>query len=300
MEDIFAYAAKCVKNKSVPARIAHSAKLHNARSAMASKGSAASKFMSLAGSGARATVNCIPIPVIGGLAGAAEQKFEKAVKRYFHSRRKENAPLAEEVKFTLKDLSVQELDRYRWKVSESITEFNKLVAGHTANLEKKREALAPCDAYLDLALAAEQVKRRIKILSDACLIVLGAVQITSKWIEECENGPGAVLPEMIGGNGTVATRASVNGMIAELRTLLADSIKKEVEQADRYIVPTARDEYIRDSHGMCSNWCCFRREGTPDTWANCRSHAAAVLRALTDPFVPDSFNNNLGVLWKDD
>jgi len=73
-----------------------------------------------------------------------------------------------------------------------------------------------------------------------------------------------------------------------------------VEQADRYIVPTARDEYIRDSHGMCSKWCCFRREGTPDTWANCRSHAAAVLRVLTDPFVPDSFNNNLGVLWKDD
>src|SRR5262245_19980853 len=74
VEDIFVYAAKCVENKGVLARIGHSAKLHAARSAVSSKGSAASKFGALVGAGIRATVNAIPIPVIGGLVGALEQK----------------------------------------------------------------------------------------------------------------------------------------------------------------------------------------------------------------------------------
>ena len=80
MEDIFAYAAKCVENKSVLARIGHSAKLHSVRSAVSSKGSAASKFGALVGAGARATLNAIPIPVVGSLLGAwARRRLDSVV-----------------------------------------------------------------------------------------------------------------------------------------------------------------------------------------------------------------------------
>ena len=300
MEDIFVYAAKCVENKGVLARIGHSAKLHSARSATASKGSAASKVGALVGAGLRATVNAIPIPVVGGLIGALEQKVEKAIKSKLHSRNLGKATTnTDKVKFTLKELSVEELDRYRWKVSDAITEFNKLVATHPANFAKKQAAHATCDAFLDLALAAEQVNRRVKKLKEACLGIMGAIQITSQWIEECENGPGAPL-----GTLTTAARggpgAGVNKAIVDLRAMLADSVQTELNSADRYTVDSAREAHILEGHGKCEKWCCFRAQGTPDNWVNFKNNAAFVLRNLADPFVPDSFNNNLGVLWKDD
>ena len=59
MEDIFAYAKKCVDNKTVAARIGHSAKLHSLRSAVSSKGSAASKLSSLGGAAVRA-ISALP------------------------------------------------------------------------------------------------------------------------------------------------------------------------------------------------------------------------------------------------
>src|SRR5258708_6493170 len=109
MEDIFDYAAKCVANKSVLQRIGHSAKLHSLRSAISGKGSAASKFGSLVGAAARATLNAIPIPAVGSLIASLEQKVEKVIKSQLHGRSlRKAATAADKVKFTLKELSVEE------------------------------------------------------------------------------------------------------------------------------------------------------------------------------------------------
>lgn len=299
MEDIFDYAAKCVSNKSVLARIGHSAKLHSIRSALSSKGSAASKFGSLVGAAARATLNAIPIPAIGSIISSLEQKVEKVIKGQLHSRSLGKATTtADKVKFTLKELSVEELDRFRWKVSESITEFNKLVSAHATNLAKKQAAQATCDAFLDLALAAEQVKRRIERLKEACLGILGAIKITSEWIEECENGPGAGPVTITGGVRGGPATSGVNKAIADLKALIAANVQAELDAMNALATPAEKEEYILKFHGKCDKWCCFRDQGTPDTWANCKNNAAFVLRHLMDPIVPDSFNNNLGQLWK--
>ena len=299
MEDIFAYAAKCVDNKSVLARLGHSAKLHGVRSALSSKGSAASKFGSLVGAGVRATLNAIPIPVVGSLIGSLEQKVEKVIKGQLHSRNLgKSTTTTEKVKFTLKELSVEELDRFRWKVSEAITEFNKLVPGHAASLAKKRADHATCDAFLDLALAAEQVNRRIRKLKEACLGILGAIKITSEWIEECENGPGAGPVTMSGGTRSGPPTTGVNKAIADLKTLLAANINAELDAANRLTTDALKEEYVANSHGKCDRWCCFRTAGATDNWANFKKNSAFVLRHLTETIVPDSFNNNLGTLWK--
>jgi hypothetical protein len=239
--------------------------------------------------------------VIGGLVGALEQKVEKVIKSQRHSRNLGKATTTtDKVKFTLKELSVEELDRFRWKVSESITEFNKLVPAHAANLAKKRAAQATCDAFLDLALAAEQVNRRIKKLKEACLGIFGAIKITSEWIEECENGPGAGPVTVSGGTPSGPATAGVNNAIADLKTMLAANIQAELDAMNGLATDAAKEEYILNFHGKCDKWCCFRAQGSPDTWANCKNNAAFVLRHLADPIVPDSFNNNLGVLWKTD
>lgn len=299
MEDIFVYAAKCVDNKGVLARIGHSAKLHSARSAVSSKGSAISKTGALVGAAVRATVNAIPIPVVGGLIGAIEQKVEKAIKSRMHGKSLQNASsITEKVKFTLKELNVEELDRFRWKVTESITEFNKLVAQKDMNLKKQQEAHATCETFLQLAMAAEQVNRRLLKLKTACLGIFAAVKITGEWIEECQNGAGATPLTMEGGTRSVAANGGVNKSIAELKTWIAASIQAELDLHTRAGNDATKEAFITEYHGKCDKWCCFRSAGKPDTWANCKDNAALVLRTLADPFVPDSFNNNLGVLWK--
>jgi hypothetical protein len=301
-QDLFAYAVDCVGNKSVLQRIGHSAKLHSVRSAVSSKGSAASKFGALVGAGFRATVNAIPIPVVGGIVGAIEQKVEKAIKSQLHKRNlKKATDTADKVKFTLKELSVEELDRYRWKVSDSIQEFNKLALAFGDNLAKKRDAKATCEAYLDLAMAMAQVDRRNKKLREACLGICAALKVTVDWIGECESGPGAGTLTISGGTtpGGPPT-AGVNKAIAEVKETLGRTIRAEVDAVEQ-LTTTAQDEHVANYHGKCEKWCCFRRpQGVPDTWANCKDNAAKVLRHLADPFVPDSFNNNLGVLWKTD
>lgn len=301
VEDIFVYAAKCVDNKSVLARIGHSAKLHSARSAVSSKGSAISKASALVGAGVRATVNAMPIPVIGGLIGALEQKVEKAIKSHMHGKSLQKAAtITEKVKFTLKELSVEELDRFRWKVTESMTEFNKLVAQKEINLKKQMEQHATCETFLNLAMAAEQVQRRIKKLKTACLGIFAAIKITGEWIEECENGQGATPLAMTGGTRTAAASGGVNKSIAELRTWIAANIQTELDTHTRAGNDATKEAFVAEYHGKCDKWCCFRDAGKADTWANCKDNAAFVLRNLADPFVPDSFNNNLGVLWKTD
>ncbi len=300
MEDIFAYAAKCVDNKGILARIGHSAKLHSARSAVSSKGSAASKLGSLLGAGVRATVNAMPIPVIGGLIGALEQKVEKAIKSHLHrtKAKQPGASQTEIVKFTLKELSVEELDRFRWKVTESISEFNKLVGQKDANLKNKQDAHATCEAFLELAMAAEQVNRRITKLRNACLGIFAAIKMTGEWIEECQNGQGASPLTMEGGTRSSAATGGVNRSIADLKKWIADSIQIELDLYNRAGNDATKEAFVTEYHGKCDRWCCFRAAGKPDNWANSKEIAAFMLRNLADPFVPDSFNNNLGVLWK--
>lgn len=298
MEDIFAYAAKCVDNKGVMARLGHSAKLHSVRSAVSSKGSAVSKFGALVGAGARATLNAIPIPVVGGLLGALEQKVEKAIKSRLHQGHlKPTASPTEKVKFTLKELSVEELDRFRWKVSEAISEYNKQAQAYAGNLAKKRDAQATCDAFLEMAMAAEQVKRRLAKLREACLGTFAALKITLEWIEECENGPGGPKTT-INAPVRAGTAAGVNKEIANLRTSLATAIQDELTAANSRPTVSQKEAHILEYHGKCDKWCCFRTAGKPDNWANCKDNVAFVLRHLTEPLVPDSFNNNIGSLWK--
>jgi hypothetical protein len=301
VEDIFTYAAKCVANKGVLARIGHSAKLHSMRSAVSSKGSAASKGAALVGIAVRATFSAVPVPVVGGLIGAVESKIERAIRSAVHTRSLNKAVTQTEmVKFTLKELSVEELDRYRWKVSDAITEFNKLIAQKETKLAGKRAEQATCDVFLDLAMAAEQVKRRIDILAKACLHIAAAIKITGEWIEDCMNGPGTPSFSLTGAAPVASGTGGISKGIAELKNWLAANVQAELDAYNRGASDEEKEKYMLENHAKCDRWCCFRNAGKPDNWTNAKDKAAFVLRNLADPFVPDSFNNNLGSLWKDD
>jgi hypothetical protein len=308
MEDIFVYAKGRVDNKSIAARIGHSAKLHSVRSALSSKGSAASKGLSFAGVVVRATFAAIPLPAVGSLLAAVQSSVETKLRGMHHSRKLAQAKgkdKAEEVKFQLKDLSLEEMDRFRWKVAESITEFNKVKNGFAASVNKKAAAHATCDAFLELALAAEQVSRRIFRLKEKCLAVNTVMDLTMDWVNEVENGTASAGSRPSTSQSAGAASGGVNGVKNQIAKMMSDYINEELSAADAEAAlvsdankaEEAKAAFILQRHGNCGDWCCFRDAGTPDNFKAFKDNAALVVKFLAEPFGPDDFNNNLGSLW---
>jgi hypothetical protein len=300
MEDIFDYAKKCVDNKGVAARIGHSAKLHSVRSAVSSKGSFGSKAGNLVGSAIRATFQAIPLPAVGSLLASVEEAVEKAIKGGLHHRSLSQATTTtDKVKFQLKELNVEEMDRYRWKVSESVTELNKVMVAFNTNLAKKKTEHATCDAFLEAAMAGEQASRRIERLKKLCLAMHAAMFLTMSWLEECENGqplpPSQAFAAAPGRHSSAPD--SVNGFKNKLADILCTHIDDEDDSLDDMASDAEREAYIADAHGKCDRWCYFREAGKVDNWTTAKNRAAWVVRNLAQPFGPDSFNNNLGSLW---
>jgi len=304
--NLFAYAKQCVDNKTVLQRIGHSAKLHSARSAINSKGSALSKAGSLVGVGIRLVFNQMPVPVVGSLLGALEKAVEVRIRSARHKSNLSGATTDEDkVKFTLKELSVEELDRFRWKVVEAIKDLNEAVGGFQANFDKKSQEAARCDAYLDLATAVMQAERRIDKLKEAVMGLMAALKMTVDWVETCANGQAPPAPPPSGGGAVVATPQSVTGLREEIRKKIREAIDTEVAAADahaRTFVGASQDDartaYLGQFHDKCDRWCCYRQGGKQDNWKNWKDNSAMVVRNLASIWAPDDFNNNLFQLWK--
>jgi len=306
-ENLFAYAHTCVRNPGLLTRVAHSGKLHALRSAFSSPGSFASKAASLVGAGARATVNCIPIPVVGSLIASVEQAVEKAIRSNLHGRAKQLAiSKPDQVKFELKELNIENLDRYRWKVKESMEQFNEKIRSFEVDYMNKANAGAPCDALLEFAMAAEQATKRTDKLRRECAAIFAAMKLTMDWLDECDNGPAAVpagSPQATGAQTPpppppAPATAGINGAKNRMQDNIKAKIQTMLDQVNRYQTEADRQAFVAARHGGCGAWCCVKNEqGAVDNWATAKERAAAVMRTLSDPFVPDSFNNNLGSLW---
>jgi hypothetical protein len=299
MENIFAYAAKRVANKNAWSRIAHSSTLHSMRSATKSSGSFGSKLVSFAGASVRATANAIPIPVVGGLVAAIEGKVEAYIKSRGHAGNLQKATTTEDkVKFTLKEINVEDMDRLRWKVADAIKELNEAMRDLSVEIVKKRQELRPCDAYYEAACAWAQARRRLKKLTDAAAALIAAMALTAKWINEVETGK-ATIPAL-----SLELSSEITGGLARTEIDLRNFYKKYVKEERFHYFNLAtqqmRDAYVGLEHANCGDFCVYRKEGKVDTLAAIRDDFAAVIRVLAEPFNPDSFNNNLGSLWTAD
>jgi hypothetical protein len=286
MDDIFAYAEGRVNNKGILARIGHSPKLHSARSATTSKGSFGSKAASLAGVAVRAGLSAIPIPQIGGLIGKIEQAVEGQVRTWHHNKRGKGATsIADTVKFSLKELSVENLDRYRKKVEMSVNDLNKAGIALEAQVKKKQGEHATCDAYLEMAKAGEQASRRLRILRETIVGLQTSLALTTAWANKVECGLAGstehILPESVLGVKN-ETRKFIMTQISGEMTLFEKAYKMQPMNAGGQGGMT--EEFIAEYHGKCGQWCCFRAQGTPDNFQNAKKRAAMVTRFLTDPF----------------
>jgi len=279
--DIFVFARQRVDNKGIGSRIKNSAKFHSLRSALSSKGSFASKGLALAAAGVRSAFKLIPIPIIGDLLGAAEKAVEGKIRGYHRSKRQGQAATPEEkVKFALKDLSVESLDRYRWKLKEAITELNTKAQNFDALLISKSGDSKPCHAYLEMAESVAQAERRFDKLDQACHMLIETLRETRDW---CTT------------QNTEITRFK-NQYTAYFGT----KVREETEACARLdAIQQGQGQYIMNArHINCEHYCYYKEASETDNWATTRANLAAFAREVSAPFEAESFMSFDGSAFK--
>ena len=219
--------------------------------------------------------SAIPIPSIAtSLINVAQQAVEKKIRSHLHDKSKAGATTEEEkVKFSLKELSVEELDRYRWKLREAIEQLNTKVATIDANYGTKQGEGKPCDAWLDLAEALAQAERRHRILSLSAGGLKTAMDEALKWAND---------------QATV-----INAFKKSLATKFTAAIDAETAEADKKenAAKGSGDTFMNSRHANCSNYCHWNEVAATDSaqWAAVKSKLALITKTIADPIGVEMF-----------
>lgn len=274
--NIFLFAADKVENKGFFSRIGHSARFHSLRSAVNSKGSAGSKFLKVLGAGARASFSLIPIPILGSLLQSAEQAAESKLRTWVHGRNikdKKNYKGVLDVKFALKDISVDSLDRYRFKVTHAVDEMVAAQKDFQERRTSYTEIGMRCDAQLQFAMAIMQAQRRVTIFENAVVDLKILMIACEEWVQ--------------------ASKTSVTDYQNQARQAFLDMELEDKAIADGGLrSPLAKSEAERAifmRHHSCEDFCSQRDNKVGGNLDKFRAGAAAVIRELTDPFSPETF-----------
>ena len=282
--DIFIEARKRVDNKGVAARVGHSSAFHMFRSAAASRGSAGSKALKVGTSLGASALKLIPVPIVGDLAGAAVRRLEGWARSKHHKKRLSGATSETDVvKFQLKEVSVENLDRYRWKVSESLKAANDAVAAFPTG---------PCTCHdlFNVAQTVAQAERRIDKLKSEMLKILGVCSITLDWLAVCEAGQQNAnsTPTTHAGHGSNIPTEGLIHLKNQINTLVSQRQQRwsALPQADK-------DQSLVAHKANCTDWCQFQDpnevSGMNADLARARNWAAAVAQTVTSPYTYESF-----------
>lgn len=186
-DKLFELAAKRVEHKSFTKRVQHSSTFHNWRSAWSSSGSRKSKAVGVASSLASSALKTLPIPaMLTNAIDNAKNALIKHKKQQNHENQSaaaaqslkalgytpgqagknptEQKAIEQIVKFDIKELSIDNLDRYRWKVHNSMEQVVAVYNAFEKSHEKAASHAKPCDALLEMAEAIMQARRRVETL----------------------------------------------------------------------------------------------------------------------------------------
>lgn len=182
--DIQGIAKNMVANPSVGKRMRHSRSFSPFRRAGQSKAAFYSKTIGALQKAVSAALGQIPIPVVGSIVDKAWTKLNE-VARQKHYKKHIDFPVnsAEQVKFELKSLGdeVGDLDRYRWKISKAVENYNKVVTEVMQGIET-----APCDAWARAWAKYYYLGSRIGKLRDSIDGLQAIMLETDIWLDQVE------------------------------------------------------------------------------------------------------------------
>ncbi len=268
--NIWAYAKSKVDNKGVFTRIAHSSRFHSVRSAVSSQGSFGSKLLKGLGAVGRASFSLIPIPIIGGLLASVEQAIEGQIRSSVHKSHNPTPGVVTSVKFALKEASVENLDRYRFKVEHSMKELEQALEDYK-KFDPQADTTSFCNSGLDLAMVVAQADRRKRIFDTEILKLKGIMEASLAW--------------------SLAVSASLDGAKSKaekhfLDIAAAESAALTTGTQDEKDAATAA---LKLRHSKCGSFCPYKTNIAGGRWADFRATAADVVRELQAPFSPDTF-----------
>ena len=273
-KDVWEYAKAQVNNKGVFSRIAHSGKFHGIRSAVNSKGSFGSKALGALTAVGRASLGLIPIPVIGALIATAQSTIESKVRSYVHQRHTNGKTASadpEFVKFSLKEASVENLDRYRFKVEHSVAECNKaLIAWGTIKADAENSG-GRCNAKLELAMAIEQATRRMDIFDKSLLELETLMQVSREW--------------------SLGLRAGLQSKITDAKTEFTTLYNAELGQMGMGTTPETKAAALAGvmaHHANCGAFCVVKGGNINTSWDSIRQVLADVTREVSSPIEADT------------
>lgn len=263
--DPFDQAAAEVKVKTMGDQILHSSMFHSIRSAFSSKGSFASKGASAALGVGKLFLALIPVPAVGSVVGAAADAINGVVRKKLHERHvtdKElfdaravsDKALQEQIKFQIKELTVENLDRYRWKLTHSIEELNKVLVNYNNSNQS-------CDDMYAFCLLSAQVDRRRQRLVEELDKFKQVVDNVNEWLRRVDHIQFSQLHDI---KEEIKTRA-----------------RNEIQTFDAQ--PQARKAEMLAAHANCRYWCWCRKsvKYNPNTiWAEVKERSGQVANFL--------------------
>jgi hypothetical protein len=174
-------------NPSMLTRIMHSSKGTAVRRSV--KGSTIPKIF--ASAGAYALKN-VPIPILNDLLNAAVNKAYEVGKNYYRNKyqKPKDAKTAEDrintVKFGWKDMDVQDMDRYRWKVASSLEDLNKATDNFKKNYANILTEGNFCDEFIKVTTDFAYAHKRVEKLRKKATEIQVLTSLTLEWLNEVE------------------------------------------------------------------------------------------------------------------
>ena len=276
-KDVWEFATEKVKNKGVFSRIGHSARFHSLRSAVNSKGSLGSKGLSVLTAVGRASFNLIPLPIFGSLLSSAETAIEKKLRSWAHGRAgRDKTAHVDYVKFQLKELSVENFDRYRWKVEESAKEMEK--AGKAFQdafnaIDWSKEMMPqPCARQYEAAYAIAQCERRQKIFLDECLKFKVLMEASIAWAAETNKN-------------LVTYKNDVRDKFLDIAKEEDKYLKSATTKHDKEVITA----HVKALHADCGEFCVHKENMINTNWDAFIRGSAWVVKNLQEPFSPETF-----------
>jgi len=252
--DPFEQAKDEVNNKRMGAQIAHSQLFHSMRSAFSSKGSFASKAAGAAVGAGKLFLALIPVPIVGPIVGAVIDAVEGKVRSNKHQENLANAQEAEEkAKFMIKELTVENLDRYRWKLSHAYEELNTAIKTYN-------DSQQTCDDLYNFALVYAQLERRKNKLDDELKQFQDVVDLVKEWKEKSDK----------------------TSDITTHKEKIKTKTKEYIEDLNKIVNNDEKFAFMA-KHSSCSQWCCVKKSAQydPNTdWEKIKQYSGMVANAL--------------------
>ncbi len=179
---------QAANNPSVAKQFLHSPTIHGLRREFGKKAG----FLRTGQKIINKATGFIPVPYVADLINKAMDIAASRVRSYRIRQKKGAADstdpsLEKLVKFTIKELNVSEMDRYRLKIKEAQEDFAKATQKLSADLDKYTADHKMCSAFFKVAEKRGYVVRRLVKMRAKTAALREICAQTEKWCAEVES-----------------------------------------------------------------------------------------------------------------